>query len=65
MKPRAAEVYLRPGSLGWLAKTQRLGASLRFASHSAIVASVRRYLGHMCCTSTYMRPIPDMTGDAP
>lgn len=31
VKPRAAEVYLRPSNLGGLAKAQRLGASLRFS----------------------------------
>ena len=78
MKPRAAEVYLRPSNLGGLAKAQRLGASLRFSWHCtashrtavhlatvrSAVTALRRY-GHVYCTSTYMRPIPDMMGDAP
>lgn len=79
MKPRAAEVYLRPSDLGGLAgqgpKAGRF-ASLLMASHrvaprsiaachsALLVAAPRRY-GHVYCTSTYMRPIPDMMGDAP
>ncbi|KAI7788815.1 hypothetical protein LA080_008706 [Diaporthe eres] len=79
MKPRAAEVHLRPSNLGGLAgqgpKAERF-ASLLIASHrvaprsiaachsALFVAAPRRY-GHVYRTSTYMRPIPDMMGDAP
>lgn len=79
MKSRAAEVYLRPSNLEGLAgqgpKAGRF-ASLLISSHrvaprsiaschsALFVAAPRRY-GHVYCTSTYMRPIPDMMGDAP
>lgn len=79
MKSRAAEVYLRPSNLEGLAgqgpKAGRF-ASLLISSHrvaprsiaschsALFVAAPRRY-GHVYCTSTYMRPIPDMMGNAP